>query len=121
MDAGDQSAGPVREIVDARRQPRFKIAVDISINSRTCGLLTGHTVDISESGISAMLRIEVPLGEVVELGFTLPFGPVTIYAMVRQRNAFLYGFQFVESNAVHEVIQTTCHYLADAKSLIPKL
>ncbi|MGA7694528.1 MAG: PilZ domain-containing protein [Candidatus Sulfotelmatobacter sp.] len=120
MESGDQSAGPVREIVDARRQPRFKIAVDIGINSRTCGLLTGHTVDISESGISAMLRIEVPLGEVVELGFTLPFGPVTIYAMVRQRNAFRYGFQFVESNAMHEVIQTTCHYLADAKSLMRK-
>jgi len=39
-------------------------------------MLKGHTVDISESGISAMLKmIEVPLGEVVELDFTLPFGP----------------------------------------------
>ncbi len=35
-------------------------------------------MDISESGISAMLRMEVPLGELVELDFTLPFGPVTI-------------------------------------------
>ena len=114
MEAQNQSAtGRVRGMVDARRQPRFKIEVEININSRTCGLLTGHTVDISESGISAMLRIEVPLGEVVELSFTLPFGPVTIHAMVRQRNAFRYGFQFVDSNAVPEVIQATCRHLAD--------
>ena len=122
MEAQNQPAARhVRDMVDARRQPRFKIEVDISINSRTCGLLTGHTVDISESGISAMLRIEVPVGEVVELDFTLPFGPVTIYAMVRQQSAFRYGFQFVESNTVHEVIQTTCRQLAVEQSLVGEL
>jgi hypothetical protein len=106
------AASPVRDIVDARRQPRFKLEVDISIHSRTCGTLKGHTVDISESGISAMLRMEVPLGELVELDFTLPFGPVAIYAMVRQRNAFRYGFAFVDSDSVHEVIRHTCRDLA---------
>lgn len=122
MEAQNQPAARhVRDMVDTRRQPRFKIEVDISINSRTCGLLTGHTVDISESGISAMLRIEVPVGEVVELDFTLPFGPVTIYAMVRQQSAFRYGFQFVESNTVHEVIQTTCRQLAVEQSLVGEL
>jgi len=40
--------------------------------------LKGRTVDISESGISAMLTIEAPLCEVVELSFTLPDGPVTL-------------------------------------------
>jgi hypothetical protein len=53
---------PVRTIPDARRQPRFKIEVDITINSRTCGMLKGQTVDISESGVAAMLRIEAPHG-----------------------------------------------------------
>jgi hypothetical protein len=80
-------------------------------------MLKGHTVDISESGISAMLKmIEVPLGEVVELDFTLPFGPVTIYAVVRQRNAFRYGFQFLESNFMSEVIRSTCRRLAVKQS-----
>jgi len=110
-----------RGLVDARRQPRFKIEVAITIASRTCGLLKGHTVDISESGISAMLRIEVPLGEVVELEFTLPFGPVKIYAMVRQRNAFRYGFQFVESDAVPEAIKATCRHLAVERTLLGEL
>jgi hypothetical protein len=114
------NAGAVRG-VDARRQPRFKIEIDININSKTCGMLKGHTVDISESGISAMLRIEVPLSEVVELTFTLPFGPVTIYAVVRQRSAFRYGFQFVESPAAHEVIQSTCRQLAAERTLSGEL
>ena len=64
-----------------------------------------------------MLRIEVPLGEVVELDFTLPFGPVTIYAIVRQRNAFRYGFQFMESTTAHELIQATCRHLAVEQTL----
>ena len=78
-------ANSLPEMIDARHYPRFKLEIDIGISSRSCGLLKGHTVDISESGISALLRIEVPLGEVVELDFTLPFGPVTIYAIVRPR------------------------------------
>ncbi len=122
MEAQNQPAtGAARAGVDARRQPRFKIEVDIAINSKTCGRLTGHSVDISESGISAMLRIEVPLGEVVELDFTLPFGPVTIYAIVRQRIAFRYGFQFMESTTAHEVIQATCRHLAVEQTLLGKV
>ena len=118
MDAGNQhAAAPACSVPDPRRQPRFKIAVDIAINSKTCGILQGHTVDISESGISAMLKLEVPLGEFVELQFSLPFGPVKIYATVRQRNAFRYGFQFVESYAAREIIHSTCRSLALEQTL----
>jgi hypothetical protein len=115
----DQSAvTPLRAIADARRYPRFKIEVDIRINSWTCGVLKGRSVDISESGIAAMLIIEAPLGEVVELNFTLPFGPVTIHAMVRQRNAFRYGFEFIDSDSMHEVIRRTCRELAVEQSIL---
>jgi hypothetical protein len=97
---------------DSRRQPRFKLEVDVTINSRTCGTLMGHSVDISESGISAMLTIEARLGEHVELHFNLPHGPVRIHAMVRQRNAFRYGFEFVGSDFECESIRRTCRDLA---------
>jgi hypothetical protein len=110
-------ARSVREIVDARRQPRFKLGVNISVHSKTRGTLNGYSVDISETGISANLRMEVPFDELVELDFTLPSGVVTIYAVVRQRNAFRYGFQFVESNAMSEVIRSTCRELALAESM----
>jgi hypothetical protein len=98
--------------VDARLQPRFKLKVDIEIRSRTCGVLKGRTVDISESGIAVMLKMEMSLDQVVELDFTLPLGNVTIYAIGRQRNAFRYGFEFVESNSAHEIIRHTCRDLA---------
>jgi len=84
-------------------------------------LLKGNTVDISESGISAILRIEVPVDEIVELQFTLPYGPVNVYAMVRQRNAFRYGFQFVESDSASKIIQATCRQLAVEQALLGEL
>lgn len=112
MEAQNQSAtSPARDTPDARRQPRFRLEVDIRINAKTCGVLKGATVDISESGVSALLKLEVPLGEFVELQFMVPYGPVTVYAVVRQRNAFRYGCQFVESHSMHAIIQTTCQSL----------
>lgn len=117
MDIENEPAdSPVSTIVDARRQPRFKIEVDIRINSRTCGILNGRSVDISESGIGAMLRIEAHLGEGVELNFMLPCGAVTIHAMVRQRNAFRYGFEFIDSHSALEVVRRTCRELAFSNS-----
>jgi PilZ domain len=109
------------DIPDKRRQPRFKLEAAISINSRTCGRLKGQTVDISESGIAAILKLEVPLGELVELEFTLPSGPVIVYAMVRQRRAFRYGFQFVKSAPSQEIIQAACRELAVEQSLLGDL
>ena len=102
-------------IADTRRQPRFKMETDIRIYSRVCGPLKGRTVDISESGIAAMLTLEAPVGEMVELEFTLPSGPLAIHAMVRQKNAFRYGFEFVDSDSVHGVIRRTCRDLALTK------
>jgi hypothetical protein len=44
-----------------------------------------------------MLTLEAPLGEILELDFTLPSGPVMIFAAARQRNAFRCGFEFVDT------------------------
>ena len=104
--------------MDLRRQPRFKFEVDIRVKSRTCGLLKGRSVDTSESGIAAMLVIEAPVGEVVELDFALPFCPVMIRALLRQKSAFRHGFEFIDSDSVHEFIRRTCRDLAVQQSLI---
>ena len=56
-------------LVDARRCPRYKLNIEIRIYPRNCPVVRGHTVDISESGISAMLLVEVPVGEVIRLEF----------------------------------------------------
>jgi hypothetical protein len=106
------AAETLQTIADDRWKPRFKFEVDISIRSRTCGVLRGRTVDISESGIAAMLTIEVPLREIVELSFTLPDAPAMLCATVRQKNAFRYGFEFVVPNTVSESLRRTCRDLA---------
>jgi len=98
--------------VEARRHPRYKIEVEIRVYPRNAAVSRGHTVDISESGISAMLRDEVPLGEVVRLEFSLATGNVDVHAFVRQRNAFRYGFQFVEDSTAQDVVGRACRQLA---------
>lgn len=96
---------------DARRCPRFKLQTDIRVYSRRAGLLMGHTDDISESGISAILKLEVAVGELVELEFDLPSGRVRIRAEVRHKTAFRYGFQFVEPDP-NGRIKAICQRLA---------
>jgi c-di-GMP-binding flagellar brake protein YcgR len=98
--------------VDLRRHRRFPLDIEIRVYPRDCAVVRGHTVDISESGISAMLRVEVPVGEVVRLEFQLPLGDVDILAMVRQRNAFRYGFQFIDIKSAHDTIGRTCRELS---------
>jgi c-di-GMP-binding flagellar brake protein YcgR len=103
-------SSPTSGFVDARCHPRFELDVEIKIYSRTSGLLLGRTVDISEGGMSAMLKIEVPLSEIVQLEFRLPFGFVAVRALVRHRNAFRYGFQFFEPDReARELINRTCY------------
>jgi hypothetical protein len=108
--------GQAREFVEARRHPRYKLEVDVRVYPRNAAV-RGHSVDISESGISAMLRVEVPVGEVVRLEFSLPLGPVEVHALVRQRNAFRYGLQFVEEGPGQGVVARTCRELAIEETL----
>ena len=83
--------------------------MDIEIHIRGASeVLQGRTVDISESGISALLKIEVAIGTVVQLDFFLPLGKVSILAVVRQRRAFRYGFQFADPDANRDAISRAC-------------
>lgn len=104
-------------MTEARRHPRYKLDIDVRIYARNSPVVRGHSVDISESGISAMLREEVNIGEVVRLEFTVPTGDVVIHALARQRNAFRYGFEFLEAISQLEIIQRACRQLAVAQSI----
>ena len=102
---------PFPAFAEARRCPRFPLHTDIRVYSRSAGLLKGYTVDISESGISAMLKLDLSIGEMVQLECELPSGPVAILAVVRHQTAFRYGFEFLESDS-QGVIKATCSHLA---------
>ncbi|HVN19442.1 MAG TPA: PilZ domain-containing protein [Dongiaceae bacterium] len=104
-------------MIEARRHPRYKIEVGVRIYPRNAQVVRGHSVDISESGVSVMLRDEVRIGEVVRLEFTIPTGEVIIHALVRQRNAFRFGFEFLEAISQMEIIQRACRQLAIEQSL----
>lgn len=116
---GQFGTGQAHEFVEARRHRRFKLEVNVRIYARNSAVVRGQTVDISESGISAMLMVEVPIGEVVRLEFALPLGEVEVHALVRQRNAFRYGFQFVESSSAQDIIGRTCRHLAVEQTAQP--
>jgi hypothetical protein len=109
-----ESAGV--EKTDRRYFPRFKLETEIRIYPRNSGAVRGHTVDISESGIAAMLQIEVLVGELVRLEFSLPVGHVDVLALGRRRHAFRYGFQFVEF-AHGDAIGIACRQLAVEQEL----
>jgi len=98
--------------VELRRNPRFPIESEVIIHSHSAGVLKGRAVDISESGIAAMVAIEVPLNELVQLEFWLPEGLVEIEALVRQKNAFRYGFEFVEYGAPRDLVAKACRRMA---------
>ncbi|HEV2401531.1 MAG TPA: PilZ domain-containing protein [Candidatus Sulfotelmatobacter sp.] len=118
MELDDQIGNHLAQrLMENRRHPRYKIEKDIRVYPRNAAVVRGHTVDISESGISAMLRVEVPVGEIVRLEFSLPGGEVEIHALVRQRNAFRYGFQFLESKQAQPIIGRTCRQLAMEQAL----
>lgn len=106
-----------RGFVDHRRSPRFKLETDIRVYARNRAVIRGHTVDISESGIAAMILDEITLHEVVRLEFSLPAGEVEVLALVRQRNAFRYGFEFIEDGPARNPIDRTCRDLAMEQSL----
>ena len=106
-----------QEFVDARRHPRFKMEVDLRVYPRNASVVRGNTVDISESGLSAMLLAELNVGEVVRLEFALPAGDVAVHALVRHRTAFRYGLQFLDSTTSQDVIGRTCSELRMEESL----
>ncbi len=98
-------------LANKRRHQRFKLETEIKVYSRATGLRTGRTVDISESGISAIMKVEATVGELVDLEFRLPLGPVYLLAVVRQRNAFRYGFEFLDAASARDLIVQSCHEL----------
>ena len=66
MDLEHQLAGnQAQSMVDARRHPRFTFQASIRVYARDCEVVRGETVDLSQSGVAAMMRVEVPVGEVL--------------------------------------------------------
>jgi len=120
METGHQfGTSYAREFVEARRHPRYKLEVNARVYPRNAAVVRGHSVDISVSGISIMLRDEISIGEVVRVEFAVPLGEVQVHALVRQRNAFRYGLEFVDPISPQHIIGQTCRQLAVEQTIMP--
>ena len=70
--------------------------MEVEVIVRTDSALPGRTQDISESGMPAILPVELCEGQAVELQIRLPRAAVTTRAIVRNRNVYRHGFEFVQ-------------------------
>jgi hypothetical protein len=77
--------------------PRVNLGCDHEAASVNITIEHGRTIDISESGLAAISLMKVEIGELVGLDFDSEVGPVHVWAVVRSRVAFRYGFEFVRT------------------------
>lgn len=84
----------IGELREQRRHLRLRLEVEVIVRTNNA-LLPGRTHDISEAGMSAVLPAELREGDEVELQIRLPRAPQTVHAIVRHRNVFRHGFEFV--------------------------
>lgn len=79
--------------------------VDVNVYSQKNGLAPGRTADISECGISAVVPVELSIGEIVKMDIRFPLEPATVTAVVRSRNVFRYGFEFDQPGTGQELVK----------------
>jgi PilZ domain len=97
--------------IERRSHQRFRLEIDVRVLSDRIGPLPGQSFDISETGMSALLPVELLLRENVRLVLTLPLGLTEIDAIVRSRNTFRHGFEFVAPNPSRDLIRRSCDLL----------
>ena len=101
---------------ERRRHPRSHFEVDIRVCSESAGIVPGRGLDVSESGLAAILPVELEIGENVDLEFTKSGITHHTLASVRHKNVFRHGFEFIplpdlaESNVCEICIGTGSVY-----------
>jgi hypothetical protein len=112
MDQEKSLAGVLTQIPDDRRlHARLSWKVPLRIRCRSGELILGHTVEVSESGISAIVPLVLIVGQAVELGFQLPSRVMSVQATVKNQTAFRHGFEFVLGHEEREIITRDCREL----------
>jgi PilZ domain-containing protein len=81
---------------DRRRHPRYRLSVPLTIHSADGAVTRGISVEISTSGLSAIVAEPLQLDDTVELE---PISAVNILALVKRRIGKIYGFEFLELTA----------------------
>lgn len=86
---------------ETRRHQRLELETEVTVHLES-GEVPGRTLDISESGMSAILPVELRMGGTVELRIKLPIAVATVRGVVRSRNVFRHGFEFLQP--MHDLV-----------------
>jgi hypothetical protein len=81
---------------DRRRHPRYRLSVPLTIRGADGAVSRGISVEISTSGLSAIVAEPLQLDDTVELE---PISAVNVLALVKRRIGKIYGFEFLELTA----------------------
>ena len=87
------SASNSVHLTDRRRHSRYRFSEPMKVCRQDGACLDGISVELSQSGMSAMIRGTLTPGDVVRLQ---PVSGVTTAAVVRHKLGMLYGFEFLE-------------------------
>ncbi|HWR16144.1 MAG TPA: PilZ domain-containing protein [Terriglobales bacterium] len=87
-------------ILNTRRFRRFKLDVPVRVVVQTedkTRIIDGRGNELNEGGLAVQAGVELQLDEKVEVEFTPPYTgqPIRARAIVRNRNGYRYGFEFL--------------------------
>ena len=98
---------------DRRRHPRYRFSVPIIIRSADGTVKRGISIEISESGLSAITSDSLKLDDTVELE---PIAGGKAQAVVRRNTGKVYGFEFLNLSAEQiQLITESCKRLPGYK------
>jgi len=84
--------GPSQTAPDRRRYPRYRFSTPITIRSADGLGMQGISIEISQSGMSAITSDSLTVNETVELE---PIAAGKVSALVRRAVGRVYGFEFL--------------------------
>ena len=91
--ADTRSGAKTADLADRRRHLRYRFSEPMKVCRQDGASFEGISVEISQSGMSAMIQGPLKPGEVVRLQ---PVTGVVTAAVVRHKLGMLYGFEFLE-------------------------
>jgi hypothetical protein len=77
---------------DRRRHPRYRFSVPLTITGSDGVMMSGISIEISASGLSAIIAESLKLNDTVEIE---PIAAVKVLALVRHNIGKIYGFEFL--------------------------
>jgi hypothetical protein len=78
--------------IDRRRHPRYRLSVPLTIRAADGVIMRGISIEISASGLSAIIAQSLKLNDTVEIE---PIAAVRVLALVKHNIGKIYGFEFL--------------------------